>query len=45
MNLEKWHILQPEVDEDKYRYVPDVILEELETQLEELDKAKEERKK
>ncbi|KAK2177758.1 hypothetical protein NP493_581g00008 [Ridgeia piscesae] len=36
---------EPETEEDKYRYVPDVILEELETQLEELDKAKEERKK
>ncbi|KAI0243006.1 hypothetical protein LSAT2_009212 [Lamellibrachia satsuma] len=36
---------EPELEEEKFRYVPDVILEELETQLEELDKAKEERKK
>ena len=38
-------IPQPDLEEDKFRYVPDVILQELETQLGELDKAKEDRKR
>lgn len=38
-------VLQPETEEDEFRYVPDLTLLELKAQAAELEKAKEDRKK
>ena len=36
---------QPDEDEEEFRYVPDLMLLEMQSQIEELDKAKEDRRK
>lgn len=37
--------VQPEAEEEEDRYVPDMVLKELKNQIDEIEKAREERKK
>jgi hypothetical protein len=40
-----WFVLQPDPDEDEFRYVPDLTLLELKSEQAELERIKQERKK